>query len=314
MFKTALASLFFLANLTCFATAELRFEHAFNIGVAGTQEGQFAYVEDFAFSRDGRLLVTDASHAWVQVFSKSDGAFITRFGGKGDNDANLEKPEGIAVDENGNIFVADYSTGYIKKYNPAFNWVGTFSEYGTEPGQTMKTEFMDIRRDRLYVPEAGNHRISVFGLEGQFQFAFAKLGSGTADLNNPESAKFGPDGRLYVADLMNNRIQVFDEDGHLVAGWGRSGSGPGELKSPAGLAFDRDGNVYVTEIGNSRVQVFDSNGKVLGAFGEKGSANGQFSNVHGIILDRDSGYIYIADTGNNRIQVFRPVSSLSLAR
>src|SRR5262245_18745326 len=98
------------------ASAEgLKFEHVMNFGSEGVGEGQFKYVEDFAFSRDGHLLVTDASHAWVQVFDKTTGKFITRFGGKGDDDHSLEKPEGIVVDPDGNVFVADYSTGFIKK-------------------------------------------------------------------------------------------------------------------------------------------------------------------------------------------------------
>ena len=101
------------------AAAGLKFEHVMNIGSEGFGEGQFKYVEDFAFSKDGHLLATDASHAWVQVFDKTTGKFLTRFGGKGDGDHQLDKPEGIAVDPDGNVFVADYSTGFIKKYDAA---------------------------------------------------------------------------------------------------------------------------------------------------------------------------------------------------
>ena len=81
---------------------KIQFEHVLNIGSAGTGEGQFKYVEDFAFTKDGYLLATDAVHAWVQVFDKTSGKFISRFGGKGEGEANLDKPEGIAVDPNGN--------------------------------------------------------------------------------------------------------------------------------------------------------------------------------------------------------------------
>ena len=43
--------------------ADLKFEHVMNIGAVGTGEGQFKYVEDFAFSKEGHLLATDAAHA-----------------------------------------------------------------------------------------------------------------------------------------------------------------------------------------------------------------------------------------------------------
>src|SRR5262245_49606272 len=61
------------------ADDKTQFEHVMNIGSTGTGEGQFKYVEDFAFSKDGHLLVTDAVHAWVQVFDKTSGKFISRF-------------------------------------------------------------------------------------------------------------------------------------------------------------------------------------------------------------------------------------------
>ena len=50
--------------------AKIQFEHVMNIGSEGNGEGQFKYVEDFAFSKDGHLLATDAAHAWVQASTR----------------------------------------------------------------------------------------------------------------------------------------------------------------------------------------------------------------------------------------------------
>jgi DNA-binding beta-propeller fold protein YncE len=291
------------------AASELTFEHVMTIGTEGIGEGQFKYVEDFAFSKDGRLLATDAAHAWVQVFDKTSGQYLTRFGGKGDDDKNLDKPEGIAIDQNGNVFIADYITGFVKKYDPSFKWLMTFSEYGSGKGQNIKSEFMDIRDGRLYLPEAGNHRIDVFDLDGKFLFDFGGPGQEPGQFNVPESAKFSSEGKLYVADLMNNRIQVFDGQGKFLQTWGSAGTNAGQFRSPAGIALDKDDNVYVTEIGNDRVQVFDKHGTFLAMWGQKGSGIGEFANLHGIIVDKQTGLIYVGDTGNHRIQVFKPVGS-----
>ncbi len=198
------------------ALADVKFEHVMTIGSEGTGEGQFKYVEDFAFSKDGHLLATDATHAWVQAFDKTTGKFVTRFGGKGDDDKHLDKPEGIAVDPNGNIFIADYNTGFVKKYDASYKWLLTFSEYGSEKGQNIKSEFMDIRDGKLYMPEAGNHRVNVFDLDGKFLFDFGGLGTETGQFNVPESAKFDSEGKLYVADLKNDRMQVFDAKGKFL--------------------------------------------------------------------------------------------------
>jgi DNA-binding beta-propeller fold protein YncE len=291
---------------------KIQFEHVINIGSAGTDEGQFKYVEDFAFTKGGQLLATDAVHAWVQVFDKTSGKFISRFGGKGEADAQLDKPEGIATDPDGNIFIADYNTGFVKKYDASYKWLLTFSEYGSEKGQNIKSEFMEIHDGKLYMPEAGNHRVDVFDLNGKFLFDFGGMGTEPGKMNNPEAAKFSSEGKLYVSDLKNDRVQVFDKDGKFLMTWGKTGTGPGEFKTPAGLAIDKDDNVYITEIGNDRVQVFDKEGKFLTMWGKKGAGNGEFGNLHGIIVDKPTGLVYVADTANNRIQVFRAVGKLNV--
>lgn len=298
-----------LSLAVCFSAAyALQFEHIMDIGSAGTGEGQFQYVEDFAFDAGGHLLATDAAHAYVQVFDKKTGKFLSRFGGKGDNDENLEKPEGISVAPNGNIFVADYTTGYVKIYDKDYKWVKTFSDHGTDPGKNIKSEFTDIWDGLYYLPEAGNHRVSVFDLEGNFKFLFGGEGSEPGKMNNPEASKFNSLGECYVADLKNDRIQVFAKDGKFLRAFGKSGSAPGEFKAPAGIAFDKSDNLYVAEIGNDRVQVFDKGGNFVTAWGKKGSGKGEFGNLHGITVDKETGWVYVADTANNRIQVFKPVN------
>jgi DNA-binding beta-propeller fold protein YncE len=293
---------------------DLSFQHVMDIGAEGIAPGQFKYVEDFAFGKNGELLVTDASHAYVQAFDTRTGKFIARFGGKGDDEASLEKPEGIDVDAEGNIFVADYASGFVKKYDASYKWLITFSGYGSKLGETMKSEFMDIRDGRLYLPDAGNNRVNVFALDGKPLFNFGGPGNAPGKFSVPEAAKFDSSGRLFVSDLKNDRIQVFDAEGNLLSLFGRSGEGSGEFRAPAGLAVDRDDNLYVTEIGNNRVQVFDKAGKFLTMWGRKGSGAGEFFNPHGVIVDRGTGYVYVADTSNNRVQVFKPVLPETLGK
>jgi DNA-binding beta-propeller fold protein YncE len=301
------AALTVAVALNGYAT-EPRFEHVMNIGTEGSGPGQFKYVEDFAFTKNGHLLATDAANSNIQAFDKTTGKYITQFGGKGDDDEHMEKPEGIAVSPDGRVFVADYTTGYVKVYDQNYKWQKTFSEYGEKPGQNIKSEFMDIYDGKLYMAEAGNHRVNVFDLQGNFLFLFGGPGTEPGKLNVAEAAKVNSEGKVYVSDLKNDRIQVFDKDGKFLKMWGKSGSGAGELKTPAGIAIDRHDNVYVTEIGNDRVQVFDKDGNYITMWGKKGSGNGEFGNLHGIIVDKETGWVYVADTANNRIQVFKPAA------
>jgi tripartite motif-containing protein 71 len=62
--------------------------------------------------------------------------------------------------------------------------------------------------------------------------------------------------------------------------------------------------VYVTDVNNNRIQKFGSDGAFITSWGSEGSGEGQFLEPEGIDIDTE-GNVYVADTGNFRIQVFR---------
>ena len=283
------------------------FVHVMNIGSEGSGDGQFKYVEDFAWDSSGNLLVTDAVNATVQVFDKNTGEFLSKFGGKGDgyDDGLLMKPEGIAVAPNGDIFVADYDTGYIKKYDSNHNWLKTFSDFGSEPGENMESEFMEISAGRLYMAEAGNSRVDVFDLDGNFKFLFGGEGSEQGKMNRPEASKVDSEGNIWVCDLGNDRVQKWTADGKFISQWGSKGAANGQFNKPTGLAVGPHDQIYVGEVHNYRVQVFDRNFNYITQFGAAGAGKGEFGNIHGVIVDQ-RGWVYVADTANNRVQVWRP--------
>jgi hypothetical protein len=95
----------------------------------------------------------------------------------------------------------------------------------------------------------------------------------------------------------------------IFSDWGgQYSSEDGQMRAPAGIALDQEGNVYVADTGNNRIQVFSSNGTFITKWGGGGeyhsSADGQMRAPAGIASDSSSGNVYVADTGNNRIQVF----------
>jgi DNA-binding beta-propeller fold protein YncE len=304
-----------MAVQAAFLTAkagEATFSLELVFGSPGSGPGEFRYPEDFALSPDGRLFVTDATHAFVQIFDPQTGRFLARFGGRADSPSGLVKPEGIAIAPDGDIYVADYDTGFIKRFGADLAWKQTFSEFGSGPGQNIRSEFMSIYDGRLYMADAGNHRVDVFDLSGRFLFDFGGHGTGDGQFNNPEAAKVNSIGEVFVADLKNNRVQVFDKAGKFSRSWGRSGKAKGEFDAPAGIGFDAHDNVYVSEIGNNRVQVFRPDGSSLAVFGEAGKDPGQLHKAHGVVVDPKTGRVFVADTGNHRIQVFTPDNPTAL--
>jgi len=91
---------------------------------------------------------------------------------------------------------------------------------------------------------------------------------------------------------------------------GPPGSGiPGDsFNRTADVTWDKAGNIYVADganktVGNARVAKFDKDGHFIKSWGARGSEPGQFSAIRGIVMDAQ-GNLYVADSGNNRIQVF----------
>ncbi|MGQ9501893.1 MAG: 6-bladed beta-propeller [Anaerolineae bacterium] len=136
-------------------------------------------------------------------------------------------------------------------------------------------------------------------------------GAGTGRFTTPRAVAVGADGLWYVADSGNNRIQVLDTEGNVVRSWGSSGNAPGQFQEPWGIAVNTEmGYVYVSDTWNHRVQVFDLEGTFLFAWGYFADTGGQIDRDPGgfwgprdIAIDKE-GNIYVADTGNKRIQKF----------
>ncbi|HEV3057527.1 MAG TPA: peptidyl-alpha-hydroxyglycine alpha-amidating lyase family protein [Vicinamibacterales bacterium] len=91
---------------------------------------------------------------------------------------------------------------------------------------------------------------------------------------------------------------------------GAPGAGiPGDsFNRTADVTWDRAGNIYVADgasktAGNARIAKFDKDGHFIKSWGSRGSEPGQFNGIHGIVIDAQ-GNLYVADAGNQRIQVF----------
>jgi predicted membrane-bound mannosyltransferase/DNA-binding beta-propeller fold protein YncE len=142
------------------------------------------------------------------------------------------------------------------------------------------------------------------------RLVFGGAGSATGQLQSPRGIKVGSDGYVYVADAGNYRIQKFTADGELVTSWDHSFDNPW-FENPWDIAVAPDSTVYVADTWNHRVQKLDAEGNLVATWGyeqyapEGGGEPGAFYGPRGIAVGPD-GRVYLADTGNKRIQVFDP--------
>jgi DNA-binding beta-propeller fold protein YncE len=135
-----------------------------------------------------------------------------------------------------------------------------------------------------------------------------KLFEGSGGPHKVKISPYDPARHVWVVNDSRHVIYEFTNDGKQLIRTIGEPDVPGEdathFGSPQDLAFLADGSILVADgLRNSRVAKFDKSGTFVKQWGTKGNGPGQFTGLHGIDADRN-GRVYVADRGNNRIQVF----------
>jgi sugar lactone lactonase YvrE len=212
--------------------------------------------------------------------------------------AQLNEPAGVALDAQGNLYIADTGNHRVRRVDTSgiiTTLAGTgspgFSGDGGPAAQAQLNQPMAVVADgnaKLYVADTGNHRIRTISLGGGPIATLAGTGTagfsgdggpGTAaQLSAPSGLAFDPEGKgLYVADTNNHRVRLIEQSGVIttVAGTGVPGfSGDGgpasqaQLNAPVGLEYDviqGDANrdLYVADTANHRVRKIDLAGGAI---------------------------------------------------
>jgi DNA-binding beta-propeller fold protein YncE len=258
----------------------------------------------------GRVLVTDFGRQSVVVFdSAARGVDEWR---NATASRQFMAPVGIAVAEDGNVFVADADLAVVVRLDSSGKPLSLIGE-----GQLGRPTGLayDPATKRLFVTDTPAHQVKVFGLDGKLLDAWGEQGgetdrakgrgSGEDLLLNWPTHLTVARGKLYIADSMNARVMVVAADsGKPLATIGTRGNFVGNLVRPKGVAVDSEGNVYVIESFHDRMLVFNSKGQFLMAIGGEGGAPGEFVLPSGIWIDRRDR-IFVADTHNARVQIFQ---------
>jgi DNA-binding beta-propeller fold protein YncE len=182
-----------------------------------------------------------------------------------------------------------------------FQW----GNYGAGNGQFNSPAGIAVdSSNNVYVVDANNNRVEKFTSNGNYLTQWGSSGSGNGQFEYPLGIAVDSSNNVYVSDGNNYRIEKFTGSGVYLTQWGSYGSGNGQFEFPEGIAVDSSNNVYVTDNVNERVEKFNSNGNYLTQWGSYGSGNGQFYLPQGIAVDSTGNFIYVADSGNDRIEVF----------
>jgi len=253
-------------------------------------------------------LGTNASQ-YTLKFSASDGdheapTTLPAYGVPGTGTGQFQRPMGIAVDQGGNIWVADRENNRIEKFDEAGNFLMQFGALGSGNGQFNDPRGIAVSSNgTIWVSDIGNRRVQAFNSNGEFIRAITY-----ESFVEPYGLATGPGGVLWVSDPAGHRVYEFSEDGTLIRkayGSPNKPTGESEINAPVGLATDSQGNLWVADNGANRITKFDANGKYAYQFGSMGTGNGQFQNPVGIAIVA-SGNLLVTDGTNNRVQEFQP--------
>jgi len=295
-----------------------------------------------AVSPDGSsVFVSDSFNQRIQEFQgpsgTKPGAFVQMWGSREPVLADycaMDYPRGVAVDPvNGNLWVNDTRSAYIKAYAPTGNTNGPLgcaypssaavssdTEFGGQvqvgscvscsPGKFFYARgiFVGGPADDVYVPDSANARLQVLSQSGNelsgFPVACGTTVGNPAAFNGCTGVTADSSGTIYAASVNQGVVDVFSSSGKLLRTIGK-----GTLKQPFDTALSPDGSIlYVTDVKNNRVSEFTaSTGAYLGSWGKEGTANGDFDQPMGISVDT-AGRVYVNDYGNDRIEVFTPAA------
>lgn len=264
----------------------------------------FGGTSGVAFNSKGHIFVIHRGPMPIMEFDP-DGHFIRGFG-----DGLFDRPHGLRIDAEDNIWATDVAGHVVYRFNPAGrlemvlgckNRPGEWHDYGhlrlfNEPNEAVVGPTGD-----LFVLQGhgkGESLVLKFDRDGNFIKTWGRKGTGPGEFDLPHSLVFDAEGLLYIADRNNARIQVFDADGNYI----RESKHPG---TPCGLFMTPDQTIWLAHGHTGQIMTLDLQGNVRGmiAGAGQGKTLGKFGEAHYIAVS-PRGEVFVADTLNWRVQKY----------
>ncbi|WP_417449388.1 peptidyl-alpha-hydroxyglycine alpha-amidating lyase family protein [Kordiimonas sp.] len=208
---------------------------------------------------DGNIWTTDVGNHLVLKFSP-EGEVLRVYGRKDyasegwfDRDYNymfFNKPNDVAFDASGNLYVADGGNFRVVKFGPDGNVIKTFGEKGAGAGQFNFPHAVVVKGNTLYVADRENKRIQLFDLDGTYKEAWT-------DVGYPYGLVALPEGGFLMTDARAEKLVILDDSGKVLDRTGAPGKELGQYVSLHGVAPRPGGGVLVSDVFNWRVTALE---------------------------------------------------------
>ncbi|CAF1185973.1 unnamed protein product [Adineta steineri] len=263
---------------------------------------------DISIKKDSQSIINEISiiSSKKSKFNKWKQNAITVAGEneKGEGLNQLKCPQGIFIDKNKNIFIADTNNHRVIEWN--YNAKeGKIIAGGNGQGNRINQlnypagVIVDPQNHSIIIADYLNRRV-IQWLNQHQQILIHNIACYGLAMDKH--------GFLYVSDTQKNEVRRwkmgdYNNEGILVAGGNGIGDQLNQLNESTFLFVDEDQSVYVSDSNNHRVMKWKTGAKegtIVAGGNKKGRNLNQLSSAQGIIVD-DLGQIYVADWGNNRV-------------
>ena len=210
---------------------------------------------------DDKLYVPEYMNDRIQVFSLT-GEPLSMIGSLGKGPGQFNAPGGVAVADNGDLFVADFYNHRVQHLRADGSFVqqwGTTGVTGRGAGEfTYPTDVALGKDGMLYVADGYGNRVQAFDTTGDFlhkwggPFAIGLYGPFKGWFTTTTSIALGPNGEVFVADFYNDRIQTFTARGDYLTAFGTPPENPGHTAMAVDVG--RDGAVWSVNFADNRVE------------------------------------------------------------
>ncbi len=215
--------------------------------------------------------------------------------GKDGSDENdlFDQPVSLWINEE-YIYVVDNGDNYLIFVDEDDNVFRKLGDSDKEVNRLYEPTNVFIREDKVYISESDDVKIyekkpnlNIFSSSKNFY-------------SEPYAITF-LDGKFYIVDKRANRIYLHNEDESYDSTYINYGRFSGEINGPSDIFVGPDGLLYLADTGNDRIQVLYSNFSFVRNIG-KGRGGVQLNKPEGVFVSEK--FVFVADTGNNRIVVF----------
>jgi sugar lactone lactonase YvrE len=231
----------------------------------------------------------------------------------------LSFPRGMAVDENGEIYVAEYGNDRISVWDANGTFLRGWGSVGANDGQFKDPQGVAVFEGEVYVTEWTGHRVQVFDENGTFLRKWGGFGTADGQFQYPWGIVVDRDAngtQVYVTESWGanrSQVQVFDENGTYLRKWGGYGSADNQLYNPTGIAIGPDGLVYLNSRSHYKVKVFQKNGTYVRSFVTT-QANGAIANYpYGLSFVGNRLAISNAYYSDHRVRIYETNGSFVTA-